>query len=295
MDIKYKLYPYPVLAEFNDSYLNVEYSVDVDIQKDGFDIVLVVKSKLTDEMLADYIATGKATYLYHVECAQTGYREIFETDKDEYKIVIKGSKLAGDVHFCPFIVAKEDIENYFNKNFNPFYSEPVSLIERGCVLAIAGQKNWDIKKNLQDLMNSSSPFRILKNMDESQKHMVVAYEGEERIMIRLTATDCGLYKAMAGDPILHDILNSAIVVPALVYVLSQLQKVDPDEIEANFGNLAWYISIKEALRKNFNKDITQIKDENVYELAQKMLKTPIGLALENLANLGGTDKGEEDK
>lgn len=49
------------------------------------------------------------------------------------------------------------------------------------------------------------------------------------------------------------------------------------------------------MRKNFNKDITQIKDENVYELAQKMLKTPIGLALENLANLGGTDKGEEDK
>lgn len=295
MDIKYKLYPYPVLAEFNDSYLGVEYSVNVDIQKDGFDIVLDIKAKLTDTMLADYIASGKATFLYHVECAQTGYREIFETDKNDYKIVIKGSRLAGDVHFCPFVVAKEDIVNYYNPNFNPFYSEPVSLIERGCILAIARQKNWDIKKNLQDLMNSSSPFRILKNMDESQKHMVVSYEGEERIMIRLTAADCGLYKAMAGDPILHDILNSAIVVPALIHVLGQLQKIEPDELDANFGKLAWYKSIKEALNKNFGKDITHIKDENVYELAQKMLKIPISLALENLANLGGTDKGEEDK
>jgi hypothetical protein len=66
-------------------------------------------------------------------------------------------------------------------------------------------------------------------------------------------------------------------------------------MEATFGMFSWYRSIKEALSKNFNKDITQIKDENVYELAQKMLKTPIGLALGNLANLGGTDKGEEDE
>ncbi len=295
MDIKYKLYPYPVLAEFNDSYLGVEYTVNVDILKDGFDIVLDIRAKLTDEMLLDYIAEGRATFLYHVECAQTGYREIFETDKNDYKIVIKGSRLAGDVHFCPFIVAKENIVNYYNPNFNAFYSEPVSVIEQGCILAIARQKNWDIKKNLQDLMNTSSPFRILKNMDESQKHMVVSYEGEERIMIRLTATDCGLYKAMAGNPVLRDILNSAIVVPALIYVLGQLQKVDPDELDANFGTLAWYKSIKEALNKNFSKDILNIKNENVYELAQKMLKTPIGLALENLANLGGTEKGDEEK
>ena len=66
-------------------------------------------------------------------------------------------------------------------------------------------------------------------------------------------------------------------------------------MEANYGKLPWYISIKEALNKNFNKDILMIKDENIYEIAQKMLKTPINLAMENLANLGGSTKGEEDK
>lgn len=294
MNIKYRLYPYPVLAEFNDSYRNVEYSVDMQPQKDGFDIVLDIKAKLTDRMLAEFVLSGKAAFLYHVECAQTGYREIFETDKNDYKIVIKGSRLAGDVHFCPFVVAKENIENYYNPNFNPYYSEPVSLIERGCILAIARQKNWKINKNFQDLMNSSSPFRILKNMDKSQKHMVVSYESDERIMIRLTVNDYGLYKVMARNPVLCDILNSAIVVPALVYVLGELQKRNPDELEADFGQLIWYKSIKESMNKNFGKDIMRIKDENIYELAQKMLKTPINSALENLANFGETDKGEEE-
>ena len=107
--------------------------------------------------------------------------------------------------------------------------------------------------------------------------------------------DCALYRSMSGDPQLHDILNSAIVIPALVYVLGQLQRIEPDEMEANYGSLPWYVSIKEAMRSNFNKDILMIKDEDVYELAQKMLKTPINTAMENLANLGGGLRGEEDR
>lgn len=295
MDIKYRLYPYPVLAEFNDSYLNVEFTVKAEIIRDGFDLLISVKSLLTDSKLQEFIVSGKATLLYHVECAQTGYREIFETDNYDYKISVKGAKISGDLHFCPFVVAKEDIINYENDNFNPFYTEPIKKIEKGCLLAIGKQHNWPIKKSILDLMNTSSPFRILKNMDESQKHMVIEYESEERIKIKLTETDCALYRSMSGNPQLHDILNSAIVIPALIYVLGQLQRIEPDEMEANYGKLPWYISIKEALNKNFSKDILMIKDENIYEIAQKMLKTPINLAMENLANLGGSNKGEEDK
>ena len=88
-------------------------------------------------------------------------------------------------------------------------------------------------------------------MDESQKHMVIEYESEERIKIKLTETDCALYRSMSGNPQLHDILNSAIVIPALIYVLGQLQRIEPDEMEANYGKLPWYISIKEALNKNY--------------------------------------------
>lgn len=295
MDIKYRLYPYPVLAEFNDSYLNVEFTVTSEVVQDGFDIVVKMKNVLTDEILQSFIATGKAMFVYHLECAETGYRNVFETDKYEYNIPINGSKISGDLHICPFILAKEDILDYYNPNFNPFYKDSIDKIEKGCMLAIGKHRSYPIKKNPYDMLNSSSPFRILKNMDESQRHMVVEYESESRIKIKIAAADCALYKSMRSDPRLHDILNSAIVVPALVYVLGQLQYIEADDLESNFGQLAWYIAIKNSLKKNFNKDISKLRDENIYELSQKMLKIPISSAIENLANLGGSDKGDEDE
>jgi len=295
MDIKYRLYPYPVLAEFNDSYLNAEFKVKAEILRDGFDLLINVNALLTDSKLQELISCGKATFLYHVECSRTGYREIFETDCNEYKIIIKGTKISGELHFCPFIVAKETLTNYQSINFNPYYSSPIPKIEKGGLLAIGKQHNWQIQKSIHDLLNSSSPFRILKNMDSSQYHMVIEYASEERIKIKLNEKDFALFRSMSNDSKLHDILNSAIVFPALLYVLSELQKMDSESIESNFGNLSWFKSIQEVLNKNFNKNIFMINNEDIYELAQKMLKTPINNALENLANLGCNNNEEEDK
>ena len=294
MDIKYRLYPYPVLAEFNNSYENVEFTVKAEMERDGFDIVIRVSVNLTDTALREFIENGKATLVYHLECAQTGYREIKKTDKYECTIPIKSSKVSGELHFCPFIIAQTELLNYYNPNFNAYYSEPIKKIELGCILAVGKQHNWPVKKSMQDIVHSSSPFRILPNIDESQNQMIVEYESMKRIKIKLRAEDFALYKSMKKDPRLKDILNSAIVIPALVYVLGQLQKSDADELEANYADLPWYISIKDTLQKNFRKDITNLRDENIFELAQKMLKTPINSAIENLANVGNNDKGEEE-
>lgn len=294
MDIKYRLYPYPVLADFNNSYENAEFSVKASMSIDGFDIMIRAEASLTDDMLRTMVENGKAVLLYHLECAQTGYREIKTTDKFEYSIPISSSKLAGELHLCPFVVANEDLRGYYNPNFNSHYSDPIN-VDKGWLLAVGKQHNWTVKKDMQDLLKSSSPFRILPNMDESQTQMVVEYESDDRIRIKLRPDDYALYKSMRKDPRLKDILNSSIVIPALVYVLGQLQRSDSDENEANFALRPWYISIKEALSKNFNKDITKIKDENAFELAQKLLKTPVNSALENLANVGGGSEIEEDE
>lgn len=292
MDIRYRLYPYPVLAEFNNSYENVEFTVKATIERDGFDIIIHVLVDLTDAGLCELIEVGKAVFVYHLECAQTGYREIKKTDSYEYKIPIKSSQVSGELHFCPFVIAKTELLDYYSPNFNPHYSEPIKKINQGCILAIGKQHNWPIQKNMQDMLHSSSPFRILPNLDESQNQMVIEYESEKRIKIKLRKEDHALYKIMKKDPKLKDILNSAIVIPALIYVLGQLQKSDPDELDTNYADLPWYISIKETLKKKFDKDIANLRDENIFELAQKMLKTPINSAIENLANIGNNDREE---
>ena len=40
MDIKYRLYPYPVLTSFNDDYNNSKFHVNAECVLDGFDICI---------------------------------------------------------------------------------------------------------------------------------------------------------------------------------------------------------------------------------------------------------------
>ena len=294
MDIKYKIYPYPVLADFNDNYLNGMFGVDASLEKDGYDLSVRVNTKLTDDMINGFIREGKAVLVYHLECAQTGFRKVFTTDAFEMIIPIKSADVSGELHFCPFVLANEDIVDYYNPNFHPDYSVAIKKINKGCPLAIGKQKNWTIDKSNSDLLKSSSPFRIMKNLDESCLHMVVEYESEPRIKIKLSANDHALYKNMKGDPRLRDILNSAVVVPALIYVMGQLQKCEIDEMNSNYGSYPWYQAIKETLKKQFGIGMEDLKDQNIFELSQRMLKTPINSAFEKLAILG-EDEREEDE
>ena len=292
MDIKYRLYPYPVLASFNDDYKNSRFHVNAECVLDGFDICIYYSVELENNQIQKLISKGKACLVFHLESARTGYREAKETDKLKGKIVIKDSLLNGDLNFCPFIIAKESIQGYFNNDFNEDYTDPVNL-EKGYLIAIGNQMIWSINKNNVDLLNSSSPFKIGLNPDESVSNMVVEFESQPKIRILLSSKDLSCYKNMNDTPELKSILNSAVVVPALIYVLSELKQCD--DMETAFGSLSWYLAIKESYLKNFKKDITtDLFNENVFELAQKMLKTPINDAFEDLTTLGSQGNNEED-
>lgn len=295
MDIRYRLYPYPVLAYFNDDYIDSKFDVLANCGNNGYDVEISVNVGLVNEKLNEMIKNGKAVLIYHLECAQSGYRDIYKTDKFSDKITLKDSKLNGELHFCPYILANDTLYDYYNVKFNPDYPKPVKIIEKGCILAVGKQYNWDISKKQSDLLKSASPFRIIKNMDKSVSEMVVEYESNHHIIIKLCEKDIAVYKSMKDDPGVRDILNSAIVVPALMYVLEKLAAIDGDTMETEFGNQAWYISIKQTLEKSFKIPLSSLKDENIFSLAQRMLRTPINNALEQLSVVGAKDDGEEEE
>lgn len=295
MFIKYRLYPYPVLAYFNDDYIDSKFDVLAQCNNNGYDIEITINVDIENDMLLRMVEQGRASIVYHLECAQSGYREIRKSDKLQEKIVIKDSQLNGELYFCPFILANETIVNYYNEKFNPDYTKPIKLIEKGCILAVGKQYNWGILKKKTDLIKSASPFRIIKNMDTSVSEMVVEYESNNHIIIKLCEKDLSIYKSMKDDPGVRDILNSAIVVPALLYVLGKLSTMDEDTMEADFGGQSWFVSIKQTLEKSFKIRVSSLKDENIFILAQKMLRTPLNNALEQLSTVGSKDNGEEDE
>ncbi len=295
MDIRNRLYPYPVLASFTDDYVDSSFDTEIEDNRDGFEILFRVSSKLKNTDIERLIREGDAVFLYHIECSRTGYREIITTSRYDEEIRIADTSLCGDVHFCSFIVAKKELHDYTNSQFNPDYNEPIKLIENGGIIAIGNQINFNIIKKSTDLLAISSPFKICLNPDSSVNHMVVEYESEKKIRIKLCRKDLDNYRAMSGSGEVTDILNSAIVVPALIYVLTELSSQDSETLDANYGDLIWYQSIKESLRKNFSLEMNRLAEVNTFELAQRMLKNPINSALEKLVLSNSSNQGEEEE
>ena len=109
MEIKYKLYPYPVLSSYSNDYGNGSFDVAIDIVRDGYDLRIDFLATLTCQSLQDCIKQGVAKFVYHLECAQTGFRTVVQTNKVSEVYTLLNKAVNGKLQICPFVVAVDDL------------------------------------------------------------------------------------------------------------------------------------------------------------------------------------------
>ena len=88
MVIRHKMYPYPVLADFLDDYVDSKFDVTVEMTNHGYDRRLYFNVTLKNEGLQQLIREGKASYAYHLECSQTGFRKAVTASEKMSDIII---------------------------------------------------------------------------------------------------------------------------------------------------------------------------------------------------------------
>lgn len=89
MDIKYKMFPYPVLGELYNDYKNSKILDDIYYQKVGKEIIFKLRCYTDNIELRQLITQQKASYTFHIECPQTSYRNIVKTNKEENNLIIE--------------------------------------------------------------------------------------------------------------------------------------------------------------------------------------------------------------
>ncbi len=294
MEIKYKLYPYPVLAEYSDDYKLGSYEVNIDLTKEGYNIKAHFLAILTSTSLKNLIQQGKAKYVYHMECSQTGFRHVLITDKVDDCYLLSNKLIRGKLQICPFVVAVEDIPAYSSQEFHSDYQGQAFSIETGCVMAVGRMVTADISKDIDDLANMPSIFSIIRNADATCKQMLVDYSGR-KIVIKLPLDDYYSYKSLNNTPQAQPILNALTIVPALTYVLSDIKNLSIEERKENQDNL-WYRTIKKALLSQFDCDIenTDFNYRNTLELAQALINDPISDAFHMLTSSFGVTGGDNE-
>ncbi|MDQ0204129.1 hypothetical protein [Pectinatus haikarae] len=295
MEIRPKLYPYPVLSYYSDDYVDSSFDTVITPVRDGYNIRIDFLAEVNNAGISDLLVSGKAKIVYHLECAQTGYRVAVSTSKYELSHVIVNKMISGRLQVCPFIVAEMEIAEYVNPNFHEDYRGFKFTIEEGCVMAVGKQVNINVDKEISDLSDTPSVFSIIKNDDELVLGMVVDLD-YKKIVIKLPEREFFNFKSLKGQALIQSVLNSLVVIPALTYVLEEVSKREPSE-RYEYSSYAWYRTIKKSLANKFSCDIDSEKftDRNMLETAQKLINVPLSDALQTLSSGYGNTGEEEDE
>lgn len=295
MEIRERLYPYPVLAPFTDDYRDSYFETAFDLQRDGYDLCLHVLSELKNDELQVLLLEEKVSYVYHIECAQTGYRIAVSTNRNtvDYKIV--DNKVSGRLQVCSFIIANEDFPDYTNQALHEDYSGFTFVIDEGNIMAVGSQASFEIEKTLSDLSNVPSVIVIIKNPDEDAEGMLVE-TNQSKLVIKIPQNDFSNYRNLSKEVGAKTILRSLVIVPAIAHALNEIAKRDSSE-RYEYSSYSWYLAIKKNLSTTFglNVEDDDFAELDMLHLAQKILDSPVGKALSTLAQGYGTLEGDDDE
>jgi hypothetical protein len=280
MDIRYKLYPYPVLSAATDDYKDSQFVFKVQQQLGIREVILKIHVELENESLWGLVQTDKAEFVVHIECPYTSYREALRFQDTEYVWKIPEKNLNGKVSICTFLVAKVNIKNYLNENWNEVYKDLAFDLERGSILAIGGQYDLHIVKEMQSLAKVPSIFTICRSAADNEEEMKIDI-ADHKIAITLSSEVFQNYKLLAAMPHFLPVLHSMLILPALLYVFETLLREGVEDFETR----RWFRVLEKTLQKDgisLNQDT--LNNIPSYELAQKLLDLPIQKALSAMAS-----------
>ena len=288
MDIRFRLYPHPVLSSVSDDY-KTSITFSCDVKKGIRELVFTMDSQIDDKGILDLITNGKAEYAYHIECPLTSFRLMIRSEIPLVTRHIPERDLNGQVAVCCFVVAKEDLVGYSNPNFNSDYAGLSFDIDRGSILGIGGQCNITVTKEIDDLAKIPSIFSICRSADDSDESMKINVDSD-KIAIILNSTNFQSYKVMISMPTMISVFHSMIIMPALIYVFEMLRREGVDE----YSNRRWCQGIRKALERS-DVQLSAETLENIpsFELAQKILDLPVNRALRDISSAGENESEDE--
>lgn len=287
MELKYRLYPHPVLWDAFDDYKTSHFNSEIKFNPIVKRIQIACSFDVDNSEMCELLKREEIEFVAHIECPLTSYRTILCTSSESVECEIKESELNGKVSICTFIVAKTDIEAYINSDFNDDYEGISFRISKGAILAIGKQEQFRINKNTDELATLPSIFSIVKKETQKRIGMQVDVESE-KIIIGLNKVDFTNYQIICRMPALNSVMHSSLIFPALVYTFEQLK----DNCE-EYEDHRWYKSIVTIFKKyNVNFDNELLHTKTSIEIAQTLLDIPIERALASLISFNNVEEDD---
>ncbi|MEY9141831.1 hypothetical protein [Mammaliicoccus lentus] len=271
MQLKPDFFPYPVLSNDMDDFVNSKFNVDLEYTHESpTNIKLIAKFDIEDEKIKQLIVQNQARYALHIEGKSSSFRRLIKSreNTNEIKIDLSATEISGLIEVNMMVIANEKIEGYTNENFNPdYYGEnyEVKFIEKGDILAFDTMATINLEfSNIEDL-GAQSMIRV---SGKDQKYMSVDTNGDV-IHIYLPVKENHAYINLSkSNHVKEKLLLSTIVLPALTVVIERIKQNEISE------DSAWFLTLMKILEKYGYLGVEYLKNRDSMEIAQQLLDFP---------------------
>ncbi len=271
-----KIPPYPILNKSLNmsSYKNSNFSFSYELEETK-ELLRIKNAKIETNSsdLLNYFNQKKLKTVVIVECSSTVYRNQFEISINPIDIEISIKDLNDKVEISCFTYATEDIENYFSQDMQDVYQGYSFNIEKYSIFAVDDGITIKIEYDDKEDNKVSSIFSVIKSFDPNLNNMKIELN-DKKIKIILPEKSFEYYDALKDKEPFQSIFFSIIVIPALTYAFSEIQKF-PNEIEIDdiIDKYSWFKSIIASYKKlhNIDLDYETFKQVMPLELAQDLM------------------------
>lgn len=267
---KQKSYPYPVIREFHDDYIDEYFVVKTKSILGINDIELTINYDLSSNAIQREIKSGNATYMTVLSCRDTFFHKVFTFDKPNKNFIgVSHELLSGKVLVESFVYITKDTsissssinEEYLLSNSG---SKSSFDYKKGSVIAQAQTHSFEIQLDLYKPLGSIFTIEVDKTM---QKGQWTIFSDTDKVIIAVAKdikqVEVDLSDGSEGSSML---LNSIY----FAAVMHLVQIIKDDESGGVIERHLWAKKIDERITLNE----INVENEEAYSITTKILDFP---------------------
>lgn len=284
MEIKNRLFPYPVLCGETDDYNeSSEFILEPHIKETLHELLLEYDYLVKCNSLETVLRKGEAEYVLHIECSTTCFRIALKSPVPHIEYRLPKSRVSGEISLVAMIVAKKDIHQYPPSELNEDYAEEIISFKKGSILAYQNLPSVYLSKKTEELANNESFFTVIKQtgLDPNEIRPLTFNLHSDKIQVMV---DEKTYEAFVRYQHSKSIAMAMLVLPALVFMVTEVGE-NPD----SYLRYQWYQRIDKYYHSHgidFANEVLR-RDDNPVNIAQEMLQNPVSKAYRELYALEG--------
>ncbi len=284
MQIRNRLFSYPVYSSTVDDYKINSFSFDYEVESNETTLNINYKVNLANKYILNQLQNNIINLTLLVECAKTAYRNLFVLQDFNGIVSIPASALSAKVELCCLLLANKDFVINNQNGISDDYSNNTFEIKRGFIVGFDNSYSFIVDKDKEDDTKTSSILSVVKKLD-LEDYMDVDLDNDNKIKIQLGDEMYQRFVQLQGQDKLS-VVHSMIVLPTLVFVIDQLKDL---EARKTYQDYYWYRCIDKMLETlNMGIDSATFVSKSSLAIAQELLKLPIKNALISLT----TEEGE---